>query len=177
MLAKTKKQPKFPKNIPEKNSQVLKDFKSCDRIFNKNDSLKKNLNLIDNRKNSRITKKHFREHLVWMGNLPLRCLECGTMHNIELHHMIPQDNRTVVPFCSYCHRGDLKDSREILIKEYFPPVNGFSNFKNIVIEGYYMHRGTESARFNRKWDEEILFVISNAYLEEHKKEIGKELKK
>jgi hypothetical protein len=185
MLSQKKKESKFPKMIPEKKIGVLKELKSCDRIFKGEPLVKQNMPTY-NRKTDKVTREHYREHLDWMGNQDLCCLECGTRQNLELHHPVPQDNRTVVPFCSYCHRGEEKNivdnKRGRAIKS--PEDKGYesllhkpSNGTFAVTLGYSLHNRTRSGEFNKKWNMDELLKTAESFVVFHENEIGRKLKK
>ena len=122
--------------------------------------LKKNFTHTDNRKADKVKRGDHKDYLQWLKHQPLQCLECGTLHNIELHHVDSQDDRTVVPFCSYCHRGDERQKRII-----YDTVHG--NALASVLKGFYLHRGTRSAEFRKKWTDEILLTIAKKLYEQY----------
>ena len=116
----------------------------------------------DNRKANKVKRSQHRDYLEYFHAQGHECLECGTRVNIEAHHVVSQDNRTVVPFCSYCHRGDDRQGR---VFANYEPLQNFVN----TIKGYYLHRGTRSAEFMEKWTDEKLLKIADELYEEYQK--------
>lgn len=146
MLSK-KKEPKLKKSVPAKQAKLEKNFTHH-----------------DNRE-----KKGFKDakYLEWFHQQGFRCLECETPHFIEAHHVHRPDDRTVVPFCSYCHRGDENQNRPI-VKPYFSLA--LRNSTTSVIKGYFLHRGTESHAFSIVHPDSMLLQkareLYNSYLSE-----------
>lgn len=130
----------------------------------KKEPLKKHFTHVDNRKQGKVKRSDHKEYVEWLKQQPLECLECGSLHSTELHHVDPQDSRTCVVFCSYCHRGDLRDKRHI-INDKSQPV---ANCLNYVTKGYYLHRGTKSKVFKSKWSDDILLKIAERLYSEYK---------
>ena len=116
----------------------------------------------DNRKANKVKRSQRRDYLEYFHAHGHECLECGTRANIEAHHVVPQDNRTVVPFCSYCHR--LHNKNGALIVEYD---DGNGNTPFSVLKGYCMHHGTKSAEFRAKWNDKKLLEIANKLYKEY----------
>lgn len=120
---------------------------------------------IDNRKANKVKRSQHRDYLEYFHAHGHECLECGTRANIEAHHVVPQDNRTVVPLCSYCHRGDNRDNCFICEDDNGVP----GNAPFAVVKGYYLHRGTRSAEFREKWTDEKLLEIADGLYAEYQK--------
>lgn len=114
----------------------------------------------DNRKADKVKRSQHREYLEYFHVQGHACLECGTKANIEAHHVVPQDNRTITPFCTFCHRGDERQGRKILNNMQY-------NTKMDVAKGYYLHRGTRSAEFSEKWTDEKLLEIADELYKEY----------
>jgi len=137
-LFKKKKDPKFKKTGLDKKAPLVK-----------------NVGIVDNRKKDKVKRGDHKKYMAWFHKQGFECLECGTKYNIEADHIDPQDDRTVVPFCSYCHRGDNKNNCYIDDSSEKPGNTPFA-----VSKGYYRTRGTRTAEFKAKWSDEILLKIA-----------------
>lgn len=162
MLQKKKKQPKFNK-----------------KIVGKRVDLKKPNLPVDNRKSGKVKRGDYRDYLLWFHSQPLKCLECGSPF-FEADHINPQDDRTVVPFCSYCHRGDERENRHILSpssssRERFNALHLSSSPRNtfhFVTKGFYRTRGTRTSEFKERWPDDVLLKIAAGYYRQYQNEKG-----
>jgi hypothetical protein len=162
MLQKKKKQPKFPKNIGGKKAD-----------------LKKPNMPVDTRKFGNVKRGDHRDYLSWFHNQCFTCLECSSPF-IEADHINPQDDRTVVPFCSYCHRGDERQGRPVLApsgatKERFEALHLGDmprNTYHFVTKGFYRTRGTRMAEFKKRWPDDVLLKIAQSYHQKYLNEKG-----
>lgn len=136
------------------------------KLKQKQAKLQKTFTHVDNRKKDKVKRGDYKEYVAWFHEQPLQCLECGTLYDIEADHINPQDDRTIVPFCSYCHRGDNLRGRKFLIL----PVGNANNTFDFVTVGYYRTRGTRTAEFKAKWSDEVLLKIAERLYQEYKKQ-------
>lgn len=116
-------------------------------------------NLPTKKNKNKVKRSDHRNYLEYFHQQGHKCIVCGTDKNIEAHHCVPSDNRTIVSLCSYCHRGDEREGRRI-------QAGAYRNTRAIVGKGYFCHRGSESKAFRHNFPDEYLMQIARQnYLE------------
>lgn len=108
--------------------------------------LEKNYTHVDNRKAEKVTREDYREYLKHFHTQKHSCIVCGKQP-AEAHHVIPQDNRTIVPICAWHHRGF----------GVAPEGEG----------GFFLHRGMRSKEFREAYPDEYMLQRAREFYNEY----------
>jgi hypothetical protein len=111
------------------------------------------MNLPGKKNKIKVKRGDHKDYVKWFHDQKFSCIEC-TSRQTEAHHIVPSDDRTIVPICPYHHRGAyfIKDNKEHE-------------------KGFYLHRGTRSKEFREKFPDKKLMQLAKGLYKDYQNDI------